>query len=181
MAESSSHHPVPHSAKSLHRHFWDLQRQYQLWRTRGVSSWCSNTSEPYYEWPSSQHWVGGNQPFSNFVQDALLKLQKLPNPFKPTPTNLPSDKLRKSRHPMPPLSSNVVSSPGHTLTSIPAPNSLKIMDPPHSPLSKISDHPGHNLDTKTVECLADVKKSQTSHQDQSVPPLKAPESSAGCT
>ena len=77
---------------------------------------------------------------------------------------------------MPPLFSNVVSSPGHTLTSIPAPNSLQ--HPPHAPLSQISDHPGHNLDAKTVKCIGEVKNSQTSHQYQSVLPLEAPESSA---
>ena len=81
---------------------------------------------------------------------------------------------------MPPLSSNVGLNPGRTLISIPAPNSLGVQDPPHTPLSKISDHPGHNVDTETVECLGDFKKSQTSHQDQPVPLLKAPESSAGC-
>ena len=80
---------------------------------------------------------------------------------------------------MQPLSSNVVSSPAHTLTGIPAPNSLEVQDPPHAPLSQISDHPGHNLDTKTVERLGDVKNSQPSHQDQSFLPLKAPKSSAG--
>ena len=83
MAESSSHHPVPHSAKSLHRHFWDLQRQYQLWRTRGVSSWsCANTSEPYYEWPSSQHWVGGNQPFFQLCPWCTLETPAITQPFQ---------------------------------------------------------------------------------------------------
>ena len=80
---------------------------------------------------------------------------------------------------MPPLFSIVVSSPGHTITSIPAPNSLEVQDLPHAPLSQISDHPGHNLNTKTVECLNGVENSQTGHQDQSVLLLKAPESSAG--
>ena len=31
--------------------------------------------------------------FSKFVHDALLKLRQLPNPFKPMPTKLTSDKL----------------------------------------------------------------------------------------
>ena len=81
---------------------------------------------------------------------------------------------------MPPLPSNVVSSPGCTLIiSIAEPNSLKVQDPPHAPLSQISDNPSHNMDTKTVEYLVDVINSQTGHQDQSVLLLKAPESSAG--
>ena len=184
MAESSSHHPVPHSAKSFTGTLeiykvninCDVPGVFQADVPIPLSPTMNN--------PPANNELAETNLFYDFVQDAPLKLRQLPNPFKPMPTKLTSDKLlhykpRKSRRRMPPLSSNFVSSPGHILTSTPAPNSLEVQDPPHAPLSKISDHPGHNLDTKTVECLGDIKNSQTSHQDQSVPPLKAPESSAG--